>query len=69
MNTIYVVAATGGYDVPSFISTTALEEAETQFTQWAETLLWESGPRVDLLKIVVNEDGTTKTSLLQFREY
>lgn len=65
MNTIYVVAATGGFEGPSFISATALDAAETVFTEWAETLIEEPGERVDLLEVVVNEDGTTKTSLLK----
>lgn len=65
MSTIYVVGATGGFGEPSFVSTTDLAEAETQYTEWTKVLLEEPGERVDLLEIVLNEDGTTKTSLLR----
>lgn len=48
---MYIIAATGGLETPSFKSETELDAALNVFVQWETDLLGDPGNRVDLLEV------------------
>ena len=60
-STIYLVAATGGLEDPSFVSFTDRAEAEETYRTWTEELANEPGDRIDLIAI----DTIARTTSIQ----
>lgn len=48
---MYIIAATGGLEEPTFRSAPDLADALNTFTDWESDLLGQPGDRVDLLEV------------------
>lgn len=48
---MFLVAATGGLEEPSFLGTLDFTRAKRLFESWSEDLISEPGDRVDLLQL------------------
>ena len=64
LSTVYVLAATGGVEEPSFVTFT--DETTARNHPWLTTsqLLQEVGDRVDLLEVTAWGDGTSEVEVL-----
>lgn len=61
---VYVVAATGGYDQPSYVSFVDEAAARANCKSSISTLLQEESDRLEILKIEVFSDGITHTTVI-----
>lgn len=65
LSTVYLLAATGGLEEPTFRALTDKEAAVSHEWITESSLLREMGDRVDVLQIDVLSDGTTITSVIE----
>lgn len=62
--TVYVVAWTGGFEEASYKSTTNKDEAVEVARGWQGEYKADVGDTIDVLEIVVQDDGAVSTNRL-----